>query len=154
MKHLLTAITCFLALSMSAQTPYNPDSDGDNLINITDMLDFLPLFGVEFYPEVNTSEPVIFETGFLSGTDTVFVPEEADIVFVQGIFGAFSHVQLPLDTTFKQISLVVEYPTSTGGYTTILGHWQGSYNYEAAYEWRNIAYCMRNRLGHWRCLED
>ena len=32
MKHLLTAIACFLALSMSAQTPYNPDFDNDSLI--------------------------------------------------------------------------------------------------------------------------
>ena len=34
----------------SAQTPYNPDSDGDNLIAMEDFLDFLPLFGDEFYP--------------------------------------------------------------------------------------------------------
>ena len=29
MKHLLTAIACCLAVAGSAQTPYNPDSDGD-----------------------------------------------------------------------------------------------------------------------------
>jgi len=50
MKHLLTAIACFLALSMSAQTPYNPDSDSDNVIGSVDLLDLLPLYGGEFYP--------------------------------------------------------------------------------------------------------
>ena len=55
MKHLLTAIACFLALSMSAQTPYNPDFDNDSLITFNDMLSFLPLYGSEFFPEL--SEP-------------------------------------------------------------------------------------------------
>lgn len=50
MKHLLTAIACCFALAGSAQTPYNPDSNGDNVIAMEDFLDFLPLFGGEFYP--------------------------------------------------------------------------------------------------------
>ena len=48
MKHLLTAIACFFALSMSAQFPYNPDSDSDNLIGTVDLLSLLPLYGSEF----------------------------------------------------------------------------------------------------------
>ena len=54
MKHLLTAIACFFALSMSAQTPYNPDVDGDDCITVTDVLSILGLFntceeGYTFY---------------------------------------------------------------------------------------------------------
>ena len=49
MKHLLTAIACFFALSMSAQTPYNPDSNGDNFIGSHDLLDFLPLYDSPFF---------------------------------------------------------------------------------------------------------
>ena len=51
MKHLFTLlalIACFFALSMSAQFPYNPDSDSDNLIGTVDLLSLLPLYGSEF----------------------------------------------------------------------------------------------------------
>ena len=44
MKHLLTAIACFFALSMSAQALYNPDVDGDGCITVTDVLGVLSLF--------------------------------------------------------------------------------------------------------------
>ena len=56
MKHLLTIISCFAVLSMSAQNnliefPYNPDSDNDDLIGTADLLDLLSLFGSEFSEE-------------------------------------------------------------------------------------------------------
>ena len=44
MKHLLTAIACFFALSMSAQALYNPDVDGDGCITVTDVLGVLSEF--------------------------------------------------------------------------------------------------------------
>ncbi|MDA7743189.1 hypothetical protein N8891_03055 [Flavobacteriales bacterium] len=44
MKHLLTVIACFFALSMSAQALYNPDVDGDGCITVTDVLGVLSLF--------------------------------------------------------------------------------------------------------------
>jgi hypothetical protein len=54
MKHLLTGIACFLALSVSVQTLYNPDVDGDDCITVTDVLSILGLFntceeGYTFY---------------------------------------------------------------------------------------------------------
>ena len=63
MKHLLTAIACFFALSMSAQTPYNPDFDNDSLITFNDMLSFLPLYGSEFFPEssISTDSILIYD---------------------------------------------------------------------------------------------
>jgi hypothetical protein len=56
MKYLLVTIGCFFCLAMSAQTgfvefPYNPDSDGDDLIGTADLLDLLALYGLEFSEE-------------------------------------------------------------------------------------------------------
>ena len=52
MKHLLTAIACFFALSVSAQTPvtYNPDADGDGFVGSEDLLVLLTEFGTSFTP--------------------------------------------------------------------------------------------------------
>ena len=56
MKHFMTTLLCLFAMNMSAQTgfvefPYNPDSDGDDLIGTADLLDLLSLFGSEFSEE-------------------------------------------------------------------------------------------------------
>ena len=56
MKHLLTIISCFVVLSMSAQSnfiefPYNPDSDNDDLIGTEDLLTLLSLYGSAFSEE-------------------------------------------------------------------------------------------------------
>ena len=56
MKHFMTALVCLFAMNMSAQTgfvefPYNPDSDGDDLIGTADLIDLLALFGLEFSEE-------------------------------------------------------------------------------------------------------
>jgi len=78
MKHLLTAIACCLAVAGSAQFPYNPDSDGDNLIGMEDFLDFLPFFGGPFFPSANH----VIDTLDWSGVemDTLALPLDADIV--------------------------------------------------------------------------
>ena len=59
MKHLLTAIACCLAVAGSAQTPYNPDADGNNLIGVDDLTEFLPLWGQEFYPEPCCADSIL-----------------------------------------------------------------------------------------------
>ena len=56
MKHLLTAIACFFALSMSAQAPnpdWNPDFNADEIIGATDLLGLLSAFGNEFFASDN-----------------------------------------------------------------------------------------------------
>ncbi|MDC0854408.1 hypothetical protein OAP59_01260 [Flavobacteriales bacterium] len=50
MKPLLTAIACFFALSMSAQT-WNPDADFDNVIGVNDLMELLSVFGTEWTAE-------------------------------------------------------------------------------------------------------
>ena len=50
MKHLLTAFACCLAVAGSAQSdayPFNPDSDGDGIIGVEDLLALLSDFGME-----------------------------------------------------------------------------------------------------------
>ena len=50
MKHLLTAIACFFAMSMSAQEalPWNPNANGDNIIGTVDLLAMLNVYGEEY----------------------------------------------------------------------------------------------------------
>ena len=45
MKHLLTAIACCLAVAGRAQTPYNPDSNGDGFVGSADLVSLLSLYG-------------------------------------------------------------------------------------------------------------
>jgi len=79
MKHLLTAIACFFALSMSAQTPYNPDVDGDGCITVTDVLGVLSQFeicanGVSLYyftVDKNTA-PYAMNTELSASSDEVW----------------------------------------------------------------------------------
>ena len=45
---LVVAVTAGAQGTSIHEYPWNPDSDGDNLIGINDLLDFLPVFGDEF----------------------------------------------------------------------------------------------------------
>jgi len=56
MKHLITCLALGIAFAAGAQTglvefPYNPDSNGDDMIGTADLLDLLSLFGNEFSEE-------------------------------------------------------------------------------------------------------
>ena len=65
MKHLLTAIACFFALSMSAQT-WNPDADFDNVIGVNDLMELLTVFGTEWtatYPQNPDFELAAYHEG-------------------------------------------------------------------------------------------
>ena len=65
MKHLLTAIACFFALSMSAQT-WNPDADFDNVIGVNDLMELLSVFGTEWtatYPQDPAYELAAYSVG-------------------------------------------------------------------------------------------
>jgi hypothetical protein len=69
MKYLVTVVACFVLVSVSAQTPYNPDSDSDNLIGFDDLLDFLPLYGSEFFPEPDEPEIFSLDADILTSLD-------------------------------------------------------------------------------------
>ena len=73
MKHLLTAIACFFALSMSAQfipqpMGYNPDSNSDSFVGIDDLMAVLSLYGTP-YDSGDSVEVVTLDfTGFENDT--------------------------------------------------------------------------------------
>ena len=79
MKHLFTLLALIASMTAGAQTPYNPDSDGDNMIGINDVLDFLPYFGSEFFPEPN--EPAIF-----SLNESILASSDLDTIAINGGF--------------------------------------------------------------------
>ena len=72
MRHLLTAFACFFTVSISAQSiyPWNPDSNSDQFIGFTDVLDLLAVYGSEFTPENifcnSDSTSIIIDQGELS----------------------------------------------------------------------------------------
>ena len=73
MKHLLTAIACFFALSMSAQT-WNPDADFDNVIGVNDLMELLSVFGTEWtatYPQDPAYELAAYYAGELDLFDCI-----------------------------------------------------------------------------------
>ena len=82
MKHLLTAIACCLAVAGSAQTPYNPDSDGNNLMGAEDLMSLLSLYGGEFYPQ--TIEPQVQIIALNDSLVVVDIFESTDVVFFTG----------------------------------------------------------------------
>ena len=55
MRYLLTSLLCVFTLSLTAQEtityPYNPDSNSDELVAVSDLQSFLTVFGSEFLPE-------------------------------------------------------------------------------------------------------
>jgi hypothetical protein len=69
LKHLLTIISCFAVLSVSAQTdypfPWNPDADSDGFITVEDLMALLVLFGTEFEAGIleSDSTSAIFHNG-------------------------------------------------------------------------------------------
>ena len=133
MKHLLTAIACFFALSMSAQFPYNPDSNSDNLVGIDDLMDLLPLYGGEFYPQ--QTEPQIQVIPLNDSLVVADILESTDVVFFTGacgeiVCGQYAELNMPNATTYKELTFLSDLglPTITrlvsdsGDHIDILGN--------------------------------
>ena len=121
MKHLLTAIACFFALSMSAQfipqqMGYNPDVDGDEVIGVNDLMGTLSLYGSLFdngdslnvtswtfpqdYPIPPTEEEDAF--GMVVNVD---IPENTDILYVHQTVDRMVMFHLPQGEGFKVLQL-------------------------------------------------
>ena len=47
MKHLMTLVALLVSSLAMAQMPYNPDSNGDNMVGSGDLLTFLTFYGNE-----------------------------------------------------------------------------------------------------------
>ena len=110
MKHLLTAIACCLAVAGGAQTPYNPDSNGDNVIAMDDFLDFLPLFGGEFFVQ----DSIVYEyysdpnpTNYYDVT-YVLIDEEVDVFVIENINRTHFFI-LPAGESYRTINILTEW---------------------------------------------
>ncbi len=105
MKHFLI---CFLWISLigkiNSQSPYNPDVNSDEYISTIDLVDFLPLFGSEFF--VQSPEQVVQECRFDYGP--CYVDEATDILFV--VYGALDSggrkIILPDAESMKRLTIV------------------------------------------------
>ena len=113
MKHLLTAIACFFALSMSAQFPYNPDSNSDNVIGVDDLMGLLPLYGGDFYPV--TANAIVQEINVdldFEGIQSYQILEETDVVVISHDSTDYSwcntHIELilPFNPSYKELTFM------------------------------------------------
>jgi hypothetical protein len=109
MKHLLTAIACFFALSMSAQFPYNPDSNSDNLVGIDDLLDLLPLYGDEFYPDGSPVIQYYSDNEWLgndAGLQPYYINDSIDIFIIGDIINDTEFI-LPAGNTYRTMKVAI-----------------------------------------------
>ena len=93
----------------SAQTPYNPDSDSDNLMGAVDLMSLLSLYGGEFYPVTN--EPVVFTIDSLPAGGppwNVYIADSVDIV-VSNVFGEGSY-DFSEGSDFTDYAILVNLP--------------------------------------------
>jgi len=106
--------------------PWNPDSDGDNLIGINDLLDFLPVFGDEFG---NPPEPCDYDGtpledlvfGIADGSivlDSMFIEYELEDVSTYYVLGCPDPVT---DTLIFSNSVMLENVSFSGGSWYISG---------------------------------
>ena len=101
MKHLLTAIACCLAVAGSAQTPYNPDSDGDNSITVEDLMSTLSFFGGPFFVDYSMIQVCDHIELSEQGVDTCYVEEGKSVVLTN-----MNPIFLPFDSSFTSVMIV------------------------------------------------
>jgi hypothetical protein len=128
--------------------------NNDQYIQVEDLFGLLSVYGLPF---ANIDSTSIFDAGYVNGgvtvQDTVFIPETADLVFVQ-IGGGYGHLALPNSNSFKTILIVQEGPT--GGNLDIMGHEHPGitdYMQIVSGGWQGIGIAIRNREGFWRVLD-
>ena len=83
MRFFLTIITCFFAVLLKAQSPvvelpYNPDSDNDELIGTTDLLELLSNFGLEWEGSELTIDSIPLSLWITSIANTL--QEQGDLI--------------------------------------------------------------------------
>src|SRR6056300_1286330 len=83
MKHLLTIISCLLALTLTAQEvvveyPYNPDFENDGNVGVEDLMQLLASFGMGFdIEEINIDELTLSD--WISLFNTVINEQQSQI---------------------------------------------------------------------------
>ncbi|MBV42038.1 MAG: hypothetical protein CL834_03295 [Crocinitomicaceae bacterium] len=103
---------------MSAQFPYNPDSDGNNLMGAEDLMSLLSLYGGEFYPQ--PTEPQIQVIALNDSLVVADILESTNVVFFTGACsevscGQYAELNMPNATSYKELTILSDYglPTVT-----------------------------------------
>ncbi|MDA0907738.1 MAG: hypothetical protein O3B44_06200 [Bacteroidetes bacterium] len=166
MKHLLTIISCFVVLSMSAQfipqpNAYNPDSNNDGTVGSEDLLGLLSLYGNPFNND-DSVEVVTLDWGGQEG-DTLQIPESADIVYMLsgGQTGQPSHryYLLPEGIGYKSLVLLPinqfeDWADVCFWHTTTQSFWTGypsnGFSIEQYIDNHSMAFFVRDHFGQWR----
>lgn len=143
-------ILCQFAFGQS----WNPDADGNNLINYNDLLQFLPLYGNAFFPE--EFAPVIQYCYFTDSdcsvsdsTDIVILTGSSDDIYDPSIF-------LPDGVGLKTV-LVMQEGNYEGTSVNIRGRCTPSISDCQLFQnlnYYDLGLFMRTPSGLWRLLQD
>ena len=115
MKHLLTIISCCLALSLSAQEltldyPYNPDYENDGNVGVEDLLQLLAYFNMGF----EVDDIVIDEVTLTQWLQTISQTLIAQQAAIDSLMSVQSN---SVDSIYNQFLMDIEEfqsPNSTG----------------------------------------
>ena len=150
-KFIASVSFCACTILVTAQTPYNPDSDGNNLINFNDLLSFLPLFGMEFFPDDSLA---YYTCDIEEYGETCFVPDSVSLVFVN-CNAQQGKVMLPDGTEPKTILVVGDQQDGPSFSYDIQG-WTGEYytNVFQSVGIHEAGLFIRTPHGYWRAIAD
>ena len=137
MKHLLTAIACFFAMSMSAQEalPWNPNANGDNIIGTVDLLAMLNVYGEEYSVETCFRGEGYSVTGFTPENDIAYIPSDAGLLRCTCSSNYNCYFRLPNDMNAGDVVYAVlvrdyYYSTFSFHFQQLVGEvWEFFYSY-------------------------
>ena len=135
MKHLLTAIACCLAVAGSAQSdayPFNPDSEGDGIVGVADLLALLSDFGLEAEVETCFRGEIYECSGQMDAWSAQYLPNDCGIVRAHR--NGFRRVRLPVAANegdvLYAITVQSTYVNASLIYQTLIGdQWQTILSY-------------------------
>ena len=114
MKHLLTIISCLLALNLSAQEvvveyPYNPDFENDGNVGVEDLLQLLSSFGMAFEVGELTIDEVVLSEWLQTISET--------LIAQQAIIDSLSSLTSSLDSAgVADLLSQANFGSSAGGF--------------------------------------
>jgi hypothetical protein len=109
MKNIFTTIIIIcIGLSSFAQdeigAPYNPDSNSDSLINVTDLLQIFPLFGQPFLPSDDDLDNENEIQSLYISNDTLYLIPNGGFILLGDLAPDFNYdslaTTLSMDSTF------------------------------------------------------
>ena len=112
LKHLLTIISCFAVLNLTAQEivveyPYNPDFENDGNVGVEDLLQLLSSFGMAFEVGELTIDEVVLSEWLQTISET--------LIAQQAMIDSLSSLTSALDSAADLLSQA-NFGTSAGGF--------------------------------------